>query len=71
MGVASCSTFSAELEDRASLWVSPYNFSLDPVSHQLHTSWEVRGKSISFLCAFAEVVLVEIGFTGQEKVWIL
>merc|ERR1712117_819981 len=49
------------------LWVAPYNFSLDSSSHQLHTSWEVKGASVSFLCAFADFALVEIGFTGKEQ----
>merc|ERR1712072_1326971 len=48
------------------LWVAPYNFSLDSSSHQLHTSWEVKGASVSFLCAFADFAMVEIGFTGKE-----
>ena len=34
---------------------------------QLHTSWEVKGASVSFLCAFADFALVEIGFTGKEQ----
>merc|ERR1712218_225889 len=49
------------------LWVAPYNFSLDSSSHQLHTSWEVKGASVSFLCAFADFAMVEIGFTGKEQ----
>jgi len=49
------------------LWVAPYNFSLDSESHQLHTSWEVKGASVSFLCAFADFAMVEIGFTGKEQ----
>merc|ERR1711890_25273 len=49
------------------LWVAPYNFSLDSSSHQLHTSWDVKGASVSFLCAFADFALVEIGFTGKEQ----
>jgi len=48
-------------------WVAPYNFSLDSSSHQLHTSWEVKGASVSFLCAFADFAMVEIGFTGKEQ----
>ena len=48
--------------------VSPYTFSLDPDSHQLHTTWEVAGASASFLCAFADFAMVEIGFTGKEQV---
>ena len=51
-----------------SLSVAPYTFSLDPSTHQLATSWEVRGASVSFLCAFADFALVETGFTGQEQV---
>ena len=34
---------------------------------QLHTSWEVKGASVSFLCAFADFAMVEIGFTGKEQ----
>merc|ERR1712088_62840 len=49
------------------LWVAPYNFSLDSSSHQLHTSWEVKGASVSFFCAFADFAMVEIGFTGKEQ----
>merc|ERR1712203_916030 len=49
------------------LWVAPYNFSLDSSSHQLHTSWEGKGASVSFFCAFADFAMVEIGFTGKEQ----
>merc|ERR1712192_260734 len=49
------------------LWVAPYNFSLDSSSHQLRTSCEVKGASVSFLCAFADFAMVEIGFTGKEQ----
>merc|ERR1712060_835339 len=58
---------SQELQVPQKLWVAPYNFSLDSSSHQLHTSWEVKGASVSFLCAFADFAMVEIGFTGKEQ----
>jgi len=47
--------------------VSPYYFFLNPDTHQLHTTWEVRGASISFICTFAEVSLVELSWTGESK----
>jgi len=49
------------------IFVSPYNFSLNPDTHQLHTTWEVKGSSISLLCAFAEVSLMELSWTGESK----
>merc|ERR1711936_1326333 len=61
------SSASQDSDAPQKLWVSPYNFSLDSSSHQLHTSWEVKGASVSFLCAFADFALVEIGFTGKEQ----
>lgn len=49
-------------------WVAPYNFSLDPTTHQLHTTWEVHGAgSISLLCAFSLISLVELGWTGESN----
>jgi len=47
--------------------VSPYSFSLNPDTHQLHTTWEVKGSSVSFTCTFAEVSLVELSWTGKSK----
>merc|ERR1712158_167773 len=61
------SSASQDSDAPQKLWVAPYNFSLDSSSHQLHTSWEVKGASVSFLCAFADFALVEIGFTGKEQ----
>merc|ERR1711890_152005 len=61
------SSASQDSDAHQKLWVAPYNFSLDSFSHQLHTSWEVKGASVSFLCAFADFALVEIGFTGKEQ----
>merc|ERR1712018_560024 len=69
LAVFSCHESSALQDSQAAqkLWVAPYNFSLDSESHQLHTSWEVKGASVSFLCAFADFAMVEIGFTGKEQ----
>jgi len=49
------------------VFVSPYSFTLNPATHQLHTTWEVKGSSISFICAFAEVSLMELSWTGESK----
>ena len=49
------------------IFASPYNFSLNPLTHQLHTTWEVKGSSISFICAFAKVSLLELSWTGESK----
>ena len=49
------------------VFVSPYSFSLNPDTHQLQTTWEVKGSSISFICAFAEVSLMELSWTGESK----
>ena len=49
------------------IFVAPYNFSLNPNTHQLHTTWEVKESSISFICAFAEVSLMELSWTGESK----
>jgi hypothetical protein len=51
----------------SSISVAPYLFSLNPDTHQLHTTWEVKGSSISLICAFAEVSLMELGWTGESK----
>ena len=47
---------------------SPYSFTLDSTTHQLHTTWELRGTSVSQFCAFGDFSLVELGFTGKEQV---
>merc|ERR1712013_73890 len=49
------------------IFVSPYNFSLNSDTHQLHTTWEVKGSSITFICAFAKVSLMELSFTGDTR----
>jgi len=46
--------------------LSPYSFSLDPETHQMVTEWELVGISVSRLCAFCHVSLVELGWTGGE-----
>merc|ERR1711892_693385 len=58
---------SLPLVQSSEIFVSPYNFSLNPDTHQLHTTWEVKGSSISLLCAFAEVSLMELSWTGESK----
>merc|ERR1712179_591485 len=49
------------------IFVSPYNFSLNSDTHQLHTTWEVKGSSITFICAFAKVSMMELSFSGESK----
>merc|ERR1712179_278846 len=49
------------------IFVSPYNFSLNSDTHQLHTTWEVKGSSITFICAFAKVSMMELCFSGKSK----
>merc|ERR1712179_332804 len=49
------------------IFVSPYNFSLNSDTHQLHTTWEVKGSSITFICAFAKVSMMELSFSGKSK----
>ena len=50
-----------------SISVTPYSFTLNPDTHQLYTTWEVKGSSISFICAFGEVSLMELSWTGESK----
>jgi len=51
----------------SSVSVLPYSFSLSPSTHQLETTWEVRGLSVSLLCGLATVSLVEIPLTGKSR----
>merc|ERR550519_1626810 len=50
-----------------SISVTPYSFTMDSDTHQLHTTWEVKGSSITFICAFAKVSMMELSWTGESK----
>merc|ERR1711892_1627864 len=58
---------SLPLIQSSEIFVTPYSFTLNPDTHQLHTTWEVKGSSISLLCAFAEVSLMELSWSGKSK----
>jgi len=46
----------------------PYTFTMDSDVHQLHTTWEVQGDmSISSICAYASVSMMEISWTGDAQ----
>lgn len=46
----------------------PYTFSMDSDIHQLHTTWEVKGDmSISSICAYATVSMMEMSWTGDAQ----
>ena len=47
--------------------VLPYTFTLHPDTHQLHTTWEVAGASVSSVCAFGTVMMMEVGYTGDTQ----
>ena len=59
--------FLASSVHSSQIFMAPYNFSLNPDTHQLHTTWEVKGSSISFICAFVELYLMELSWTGESK----
>jgi len=54
-------------EDREQITILPYTFDLNPDTHHLQTSWEVSGASVSSVCAFGTVSMMEVGFTGQTE----
>ena len=55
------------LGEETQILVTPYSFNMDSDTHQLHTTWEVKGSSISFICAFAKVSMMELSWTGESK----
>ena len=49
--------------------IVPYTFTMDHETHMLHTTWEVAGDmSISSVCAYATVTMMEISWTGEAEV---
>ena len=56
-----------EEEEREQITILPYTFDLNPDTHHLQTSWEVAGASVSSVCAFGTVSMMEVGFTGKTE----
>ena len=56
-----------EEEQREQVTILPYTFDLNPSTHHLQTSWEVSGASVSSICAFGTVSMMEVGFTGKTE----
>jgi len=54
-------------EEREQITILPYTFDLNPSTHHLQTSWEVAGASVSSICAFGTVSMMEVGFTGKTE----
>ena len=52
--------------------IVPYTFTMDQETHMLHTTWEVAGDmSISSVCAYATVTMMEMSWTGEAEVDII
>ena len=56
-----------EGDEREQVTILPYTFDLNPSTHHLQTSWEVAGASVSSICAFGTVSMMEVGFTGKTE----
>merc|ERR1712066_323587 len=54
-------------EEASQISILPYTFDLHPDTHKLHTTWEVAGASVSSICAFGTVSMVEVGWTGKDE----
>ena len=49
--------------------ISPYTFTMDADTHQLHTTWEVAGDmTVSSVCAYGTVTMLEMSWTGEPQV---
>jgi len=56
------------LGDQMNQVTIPYTFTMDHETHMLHTTWEVSGDmSISSVCAYATVTMMEISWTGEAE----
>jgi len=56
-----------EEQQREQITILPYTFDLNPETHHLQTSWEVAGASVSSICAFGTVSMMDVGFTGKTE----
>ena len=54
-------------EENTEVTILPYTFDLHPDTHKLHTTWEVVGASVSSICAFGTVSMLEVGWTGKTE----